>query len=117
MHYTNLGKTGMKVSRLCLGMMSYGAKSWREWVLDEEQAKPEQGAHLHLHSGLAATQPPKLNGRRITPHVSRQLLLSSNQNSALGLASSTRPGARALYSTVKSRIATKSWMWCLNLLE
>jgi aryl-alcohol dehydrogenase (NADP+) len=40
MQYTNLGRTGMKVSRLCLGMMSYGAKSWREWVLDEEQAKP-----------------------------------------------------------------------------
>lgn len=40
MQYVNLGKTGMKVSRLCLGMMSYGAKSWREWVLDEEQAKP-----------------------------------------------------------------------------
>jgi len=40
MQYTNLGKTGMKVSRLCLGMMSYGAKSWREWVLEEEQAKP-----------------------------------------------------------------------------
>jgi 1-deoxyxylulose-5-phosphate synthase len=40
MQYVNLGKTGMKVSRLCLGMMSYGAKSWREWVLDAEQAKP-----------------------------------------------------------------------------
>jgi aryl-alcohol dehydrogenase-like predicted oxidoreductase len=40
MQYVNLGKTGMKVSRLCLGMMSYGAKTWREWVLDEEQAKP-----------------------------------------------------------------------------
>lgn len=40
MQYTNLGKTGMKVSRLCLGMMSYGSKSWRDWVLDEEQAKP-----------------------------------------------------------------------------
>lgn len=40
MQYVNLGKTGMKVSRLCLGMMSYGAKSWREWVLDEEQARP-----------------------------------------------------------------------------
>lgn len=40
MQYTNLGKTGMKVSRLCLGMMSYGAKSWREWVLTEEEAKP-----------------------------------------------------------------------------
>lgn len=40
MQYTTLGKTGMKVSRLCLGMMSYGSKTWRDWVLDEEQAKP-----------------------------------------------------------------------------
>jgi len=40
MQYVNLGKTGMKVSRLCLGMMSYGSKSWREWVLTEEEAKP-----------------------------------------------------------------------------
>ncbi len=40
MQYTNLGKTGMKVSRLCLGMMSYGSKSWREWVLTEDEAKP-----------------------------------------------------------------------------
>jgi aryl-alcohol dehydrogenase-like predicted oxidoreductase len=40
MQYVNLGKTGMKVSRLCLGMMSYGSKQWREWVLGEEEAKP-----------------------------------------------------------------------------
>jgi 1-deoxyxylulose-5-phosphate synthase len=40
MQYVTLGKTGMKVSRLCLGMMSYGSKTWREWVLDEEQARP-----------------------------------------------------------------------------
>ena len=40
MQYANLGKTGLKVSRLCLGMMSYGSKTWREWVLDEEAAKP-----------------------------------------------------------------------------
>ena len=40
MQYTNLGKTGMKVSRLCLGMMSYGSKQWRDWVLNEEEAKP-----------------------------------------------------------------------------
>src|SRR5574342_484620 len=38
--YVNLGKTGMKVSRLCLGMMSYGSKQWRPWVLEEEEAKP-----------------------------------------------------------------------------
>jgi aryl-alcohol dehydrogenase-like predicted oxidoreductase len=40
MEYINLGKTGMKVSRLCLGMMSYGSKTWREWVLEEEESKP-----------------------------------------------------------------------------
>lgn len=40
MQYVNLGKTGMKVSRLCLGMMSYGSKQWRNWVLEEEEAKP-----------------------------------------------------------------------------
>jgi aryl-alcohol dehydrogenase (NADP+) len=40
MQYVNLGKTGMKVSRLCLGMMSYGSKQWREWILEEEDARP-----------------------------------------------------------------------------
>ncbi len=40
MQYTNLGKTGLKVSRLCLGMMTYGSKTWREWMLSEEDAKP-----------------------------------------------------------------------------
>jgi len=40
MQYINLGKTGLKASRLCLGMMTYGSKKWREWVLEEEEAKP-----------------------------------------------------------------------------
>ena len=40
MEYVNLGKTGLKVSRLCLGMMTYGSKKWREWILEEEEARP-----------------------------------------------------------------------------
>jgi aryl-alcohol dehydrogenase (NADP+) len=40
MQYINLGKTGLKVSRLCLGMMTYGSKTWRQWVLEEADAKP-----------------------------------------------------------------------------
>lgn len=40
MQYVNLGKSGLKVSRLCLGMMTYGSKKWREWVLDENEARP-----------------------------------------------------------------------------
>lgn len=40
MHYINLGSTGVKVSRICLGAMTYGAKKWREWVLEEEEGRP-----------------------------------------------------------------------------
>jgi aryl-alcohol dehydrogenase (NADP+) len=40
MDYVNLGKTGLKVSRLCLGCMTYGTPKWRAWVLDEETARP-----------------------------------------------------------------------------
>jgi len=40
MQYVNLGKTGLKVSRLCLGMMTYGSKKLREWFLEEKEAKP-----------------------------------------------------------------------------
>jgi len=40
MQYVNLGSTGLKVSRICLGAMTYGSKKWREWVLDEEESRP-----------------------------------------------------------------------------
>src|SRR5690349_18881906 len=40
MKYTYLGRTGLKVSRICMGCMSYGSTSWRPWVLDEEAAQP-----------------------------------------------------------------------------
>src|SRR5271157_4618156 len=40
MQYIHLGRTGVKVSRLCLGCMSYGDPKWRPWVLDEHAAMP-----------------------------------------------------------------------------
>jgi aryl-alcohol dehydrogenase-like predicted oxidoreductase len=40
MEYTRLGSTGLRVSRICLGMMSYGSSEWRDWVLDEPDAEP-----------------------------------------------------------------------------
>jgi aryl-alcohol dehydrogenase-like predicted oxidoreductase len=40
MDYRNLGNTGVRVSPLCLGMMTYGSKKWREWVLEEDEARP-----------------------------------------------------------------------------
>ena len=40
MQYTTLGTTGLTVSRLCLGCMTYGDPRWRTWVLDEAEAQP-----------------------------------------------------------------------------
>ena len=40
MQYVNLGTTGLKVSRLCLGCMTFGSPSWRDWVLDEAASRP-----------------------------------------------------------------------------
>ncbi len=40
MQYVNLGRTGVKVSRLCLGCMSYGTPAERDWMLNEEASRP-----------------------------------------------------------------------------
>jgi 1-deoxyxylulose-5-phosphate synthase len=40
MEYVNLGRTGLRVSRICLGMMSYGRSDERPWALDEQNAEP-----------------------------------------------------------------------------
>ncbi len=40
MEYVRLGKTGLQVSRICLGMMSYGSSQWRPWVLNEDDSRP-----------------------------------------------------------------------------
>ena len=40
MDFVRLGRTGLKVSRLCLGAMTYGTPEWRPWVLDEASSRP-----------------------------------------------------------------------------
>ena len=40
MQQLNLGRSGLKVSRLCLGTMTYGSSAWRPWVLNEEDSRP-----------------------------------------------------------------------------
>jgi 1-deoxyxylulose-5-phosphate synthase len=46
MQYAKLGSTGLEVSRICLGCMSYGDPSWQGWVLGEDEAKK------HIHAAL-----------------------------------------------------------------
>ena len=40
MDFTQLGRSGLTVSRICLGCMTYGSSKWRPWVLDEAEARP-----------------------------------------------------------------------------
>ncbi|MDB5739149.1 MAG: putative oxidoreductase, partial [Alphaproteobacteria bacterium] len=40
MEKTRLGHTGLQVSRICLGTMTYGTPKWRDWVLEEEASRP-----------------------------------------------------------------------------
>lgn len=40
MEYTRLGDSGLKISKVILGAMSYGTPEWQEWVLDEEKSLP-----------------------------------------------------------------------------
>jgi aryl-alcohol dehydrogenase (NADP+) len=40
MDYVSLGRSGLKVSRICLGVMTYGDPAWRAWILSEEQGRP-----------------------------------------------------------------------------
>jgi 1-deoxyxylulose-5-phosphate synthase len=48
MQYVNLGSSGLKVSRLCLGAMTYGDPNWRAWVLPEESSRPFISRALEL---------------------------------------------------------------------
>ncbi len=48
MKFAPLGSSGLMVSRICLGCMSYGSSGWRPWVLDEAAAAPFYRRALEL---------------------------------------------------------------------
>lgn len=63
MDYTTLGKTGLEVSRICLGCMSYGDPGWRDWVLAEDEARPffERAEAFHSRA-LRILHAPRVRG-------------------------------------------------------
>ena len=79
MEYVNLGNTGLRVSRLCLGMMSYGKFEGRPWALDEGAARPI--VHRAIEAGITffdtadvynGGQSEVLTGRIIGEALSRE---------------------------------------------
>lgn len=79
MQYVRFGSTGMKVSRLCFGCMTYGSKSWREWVLTEEESKPFYKAAFDAGINFYDTADvysqgvsEEILGRAVKEHASRR---------------------------------------------
>jgi len=62
MNYVNLGRSGLKVSQLCLGTMSYGTSRWRPWVLDEAESRPVIQRALELGINFFDTADMYSNG-------------------------------------------------------
>jgi aryl-alcohol dehydrogenase-like predicted oxidoreductase len=61
--YVNLGSSGLKVSRICLGTMTYGSASWRKWVLEEEESRPFIKKALELGINFIDTADMYSDGR------------------------------------------------------
>ena len=92
MNYVNLGKTGLKVSQLCMGTMGFGTPKWRPWVLDETSSTPilrhalERGINFFdmadFYSGGVGEE---VVGRVLLNSVPRdQLVLASKAYYAMG---------------------------------
>jgi aryl-alcohol dehydrogenase-like predicted oxidoreductase len=82
MEQVRLGGSGLHVSRICLGMMSYGSSAWRAWVLDEEKAAPivraavEAGITFFDTADVYSDGASELvTGRLLRPLLSREELV------------------------------------------
>ncbi|MFB6136922.1 MAG: aldo/keto reductase [Halobacteriaceae archaeon] len=71
MEYTTLGDTGLEVSRIGLGCMSFGSSDWREWVLDEAEARPiiERAIELGINFFDTANQYSRGESERVLGNV------------------------------------------------
>lgn len=81
MEYTNLGTTGLKISRICLGCMSYGTPKWRDWVLDYEASKPFYKRAIELGINFFDTADVYSNGESevVTGRMLKELGVSREQ--------------------------------------
>ncbi|MBW3661786.1 MAG: aldo/keto reductase [Actinobacteria bacterium] len=84
MEYVRLGRTGLKVSRVWLGMMSYGDPDWRDWVLDEAAA--EAFVIRALEAGINTFDTADMYSLGISEKVTGKLLLKHAPRSEIVIA-------------------------------
>ncbi len=100
MKYVRLGDTGLKVSRLCLGCMSYGSTGWRPWILEEDAARPffrkavESGITFFDTADYYSTgQSEEVTGRLLNEFVRRTDIVLATK---VGLEMGPTPNAKGL---------------------
>ncbi|HZL00404.1 MAG TPA: aldo/keto reductase [Caulobacteraceae bacterium] len=92
MDYVRLGNTGLKVSRLCLGCMTYGSSKWRPWVLDEESSLPffkkalEAGINFFDTADVySAGESERVTGKALKEYAKRhEVVLATKVHGAMG---------------------------------
>ena len=92
MEYVNLGKSGLKVSKLCMGTMGFGTPTWRPWALDEAASTPilqaavDRGINFFdLADFYSLGVGEEVVGRALLKHTPRdQLVLASKAFYAMG---------------------------------
>ncbi len=109
METVKFGKTGMQVSRLCLGYMTYGSTKWREWVLDEEASRPfiraaiERGINFFDTADVySQSASEEIVGRALKDFARRdEVVIATKVHGAMGPGASAR-AARASTSWRRS---------------
>ncbi|MDE3177789.1 MAG: aldo/keto reductase [Pseudomonadota bacterium] len=92
MDYVRFGQTGMRVSRLCLGCMTYGSTQWRDWVLEEDAARPYFREALELGINFFDTADvyslgvsEEIVGRALKAHAKRrEVVVATKVNGKMG---------------------------------
>jgi aryl-alcohol dehydrogenase-like predicted oxidoreductase len=92
MDFVRLGQTGLKVSRLCLGCMTYGSSKWRPWVLDEEESLPffkralEAGINFFDTADVySAGESERVTGKALKEYAKRhELVIATKVNGPMG---------------------------------
>ena len=98
MQYIRLGKTGLKVSRLCLGCMSYGSSKWRPWVQDEDGAMPffkaalEAGINFFDTADVySAGESEKVTGKALKAYAKRhEVVIATKVHGVMGADANNR---------------------------
>ena len=92
MNYVRLGQTGMTVSQICLGMMTYGSTDWRKWVLGDEACDTHVKRALELGINFFDTAnvysqgiSEEMTGRALKKYARRdQVVLATKVNGRMG---------------------------------